>query len=90
MLKLLETYLKYQYSLSKALQCVSQMSMLLEDLDDTQQLQPRVFCLVFIISMIELKIKYWSSGMIKRSDKNENIYHRLSFYDIHFHSISVF
>ena len=57
MSKLLKAYLKYQYSLSKALQRVGQMSMLLEDLDDTQQLQLRVFCSVYIISMIELKTK---------------------------------
>ena len=57
MSKLLKAYLKYQYSLSKAFQCVGQMSMLLEDLDDTQQLQPRVFFSVYIISMIELKTK---------------------------------
>ena len=57
MSKLLKTYLKYQYSLSKALQCVGQMFMLFEDLDDTLQLQPRVFWSVYIISMIELKTK---------------------------------
>ena len=57
MSKFLKTYLKYQYSLSKDLQCVGQMFMLLEDLDDTQQLQPRVFWSVYIISTIELKTK---------------------------------
>ena len=57
MSKFLKTYLKYQYRLSKDLQCVGQMFMLLEDLDDTQQLQPRVFWSVYIISMIELKTK---------------------------------